>query len=216
MQGFPATINTRHDVGNLLADPDYHDATVAHLQLLMDERYAYDASGSWGIVEPNGLTRLGVTTAEAVALGAVDRVIDEPAQAVDLTALQAAASVRIDAQAESLCNQVVTPGSAQMARYQRKEAQARGYLEAAAAGLLSTDADAVAAAYPAVIGEVGITADTAKGVAEAIVARANAWWEYGDAVERVRLAAKRAVEAATDPAGVQAAVAAVVWPAVPE
>ena len=122
---------------------------------------------------------------------------------------------RIDAYAESLCNQVITPGSAQMARYQRKETQARAYLGAMEAGTLPEDADALAQAYPAVVGEVSITAETPEAVARVIVAMANAWWAYGDAVEAARLAGKRAVEAAGTPAAVAAAEAAIVWPAVP-
>lgn len=134
---------------------------------------------------------------------------------VDLDVLQTAACARIDARAETLCNQVITPGSAQMARYQRKEGQARDYLEALQAGTLPPDAAALAAAYPAVIGEVGITAATPEAVATTIVAMADAWWAYGDAVEASRLAGKRAVMAAGDPAGVAAAEASIVWPGLP-
>lgn len=71
-------IATKHDLETLLADPATHDAALAWLQAIMDERYQYGAAGVWGIVEPNGLTRLGLTAAEAVALGAVDRVVPEP------------------------------------------------------------------------------------------------------------------------------------------
>uniref|UniRef100_I2Q2M3 DUF4376 domain-containing protein n=1 Tax=Desulfovibrio sp. U5L TaxID=596152 RepID=I2Q2M3_9BACT len=129
-----------------------------------------------------------------------------------LAAAKAGAAARIDAQAEVLCNQVVTPGSAQMARYQRKEAIARSYLAALTAGALPADEAARAEAYPAVFGEVGITADTPEAVARTIVAMADAWWAYGDALEKVRLAGKRDVGAAADPAGVAAAEAAVAWP----
>ena len=71
-------IATKHDLDVLLADPSTHDATLTHLQCLMDERYQYDASGAWKIVEPNGLTRIGITLEEAVSYGAVDRVVPEP------------------------------------------------------------------------------------------------------------------------------------------
>lgn len=134
---------------------------------------------------------------------------------VDLEVITAAACARIDARAETLCNQVITPGSAQMARYQRKEGQARGYLEAQKAGMLPADEAARAEVYPAVYGEVGITAETPEAVATTIVAMADAWWAYGDAVEASRLAGKRAVMAAVDTAGVAAAEAAIVWPGLP-
>lgn len=134
---------------------------------------------------------------------------------VDLEVVKTAVCSRIDAKAESLCNQVITPGSAQMARYQRKEAQARQFREA----VIPTEDAALAAfrqQYAAIYGEVGITAETPQGVAEVIVAMADAWWAYGDAVEASRLAGKRAVMAAGDPAGVAAAEAAIVWPGLPE
>lgn len=138
--------------------------------------------------------------------------LEADAEAV-LAGEKAAATARIDARAESLCNQVITPGSAQMARYQRKEGQARDYLAALAAGTLPEDATSRADAYPAVYGEVGITAETPEAVAATIVAIAAAWWSYGDAIEAARLAGKRAVEAAGTPEAVAAAEAAVAWPA---
>jgi len=124
----------------------------------------------------------------------------------DLTTLQAEACARIDASAEALCNTVVTPGSSQMARYTRKQAQAEAYL---------ADPSPTADKYPAIYGEVGITADTVQAVAEVVLARAAAWWTYGDAIERARLAGKRAVESATTVAAIQAAEAAVEWPDLP-
>ena len=123
--------------------------------------------------------------------------------APDLGALKAEACARIDAMAEDLCNAVVTPGSAQMARYRRKEDQARAYL---------ADPVPMADNYPAVFNEVGITAKTPQEVAEAILVRAAAWWGYGDAIERARLAGKRAAVAATSVAGIAAAEAGVDWP----
>ena len=207
-------IATQHDLQMYLDDPATHAAALAHLQMLLDEQYGYDEAGVWALVGGGGLARIGLTRADAVALGAVDRVVAEPAgPAVD--GLILAACARIDSLAESLCNAVITPGSAQMARYQRKESQARAYLAALEAGTLPEDADARAEAYPAVYGEVGITAETAEAVAVTIVAMADAWWAYGDAVEAVRLAGKRAVEAAGTPAAVAAAEAAIVWPVVP-
>ncbi len=41
MHGYPNTIATRQDVAVLLAIPEYHDRVVAHVQLLMDERYGW-------------------------------------------------------------------------------------------------------------------------------------------------------------------------------
>ena len=124
----------------------------------------------------------------------------------DLAALQAEACARIDARAEDLCNSVVTPGSAQMARYNRKQAQAEACL---------ADPNPTVDTYPAIYNEVGITAETPKAVAEAILARATAWWTFGDEIEQARLTGKKAVKAAASVTAIQAAEAAVVWPALP-
>lgn len=215
MNGLPVNINSRQDVLNLLDDPEHRDQALAFVQALLDEQYGYGESGAWMLVGGGGLDRLGITRAEAVEMGAVDQVIGKPpAPAVD--GLIVAACARIDAMASAICDRIITPGSSQMARYQRKESQARAYLGAQAAGTLATDAATLAATYPAVIGEVGITAETPEAVARVIVDMADAWWSYGDAVEAARLAGKRSVEAAGTPAAVAAAEAAIVWPVVPE
>lgn len=99
-------IATKHDIAVLLADEATYIAALAHLQCLMDERYQYDAAGTWGIVEPNGLTRLGLTAAEAVAMGAVDRVVGEPAYFGPT--LEQAQAVRI-IEAAAACDAVLAP-----------------------------------------------------------------------------------------------------------
>jgi hypothetical protein len=124
----------------------------------------------------------------------------------ELQDVKIAARDRIDAKAELLRNVVLTPGSGQMAAYQHKENQARAAL---------VDTAPTAEKYPAIYGEIGITATTAQGVAATIIAQANAWWAYGDAIEAARLAGKHAVEAVTEEqgtAGVAAAEAAIIWP----
>lgn len=134
-----------------------------------------------------------------------------PYVAPDLDASRAAAVQQIDSRAEALRLTVITPGAGQMAAYLRKEAQARAYL----AATVPTDPEALAAfeaAYAAIYGEVGITADTPREVARIIVANADAWFAFGDAIERARLAGKQAVQAAQDQAAIDAAVAAIVWP----
>ncbi len=62
------------------------------------------------------------------------------------------------------------------------------------------------------VAEVGITAATLSGVAGLVVAKADAWYAYGDAVEAARLGAKKAVSGAADVAAVAAAVDGVAWP----
>jgi len=65
-------IATLHDLQNMLAAPATHDAALTHLQMLLDEEYGYDASGAWAVVGNGGLARLGLSRAEAVAMGAVE------------------------------------------------------------------------------------------------------------------------------------------------
>lgn len=96
MQGYPKTIATRADVENLLSDNTHQAQALAYLQTLMDEEYGYDAAGAWGLVGGGGLERLGLTRAEAVALGAVDRVVAEPT--FDLGAYKEQAVAQIEAE----------------------------------------------------------------------------------------------------------------------
>ncbi|QLA21266.1 hypothetical protein [Desulfolutivibrio sulfoxidireducens] len=123
--------------------------------------------------------------------------------AVDLETVRAAARAAIDAEAEARRQLVLTPGAGQMAAYQRKEAQARAYV----ADPVPEPAD-----YPALVAEVGATASTLSTVAQAVVARADIWHAYGDAIEAARLGAKKAVAGAADVAAVVAAADGVVWP----
>lgn len=121
----------------------------------------------------------------------------------DLATLQAEACARIDAAAEALRNQVLTPGTGQMAAYQAKEIQARAILQ---------DPEPDEAKYPDIYNEVGITADTAHEVAMAVLAAAEKWRLFARGIEKARLAGKKAVGAAADSAGILAAEADIAWP----
>ncbi|WP_428558584.1 MAG: hypothetical protein ACP59X_12125 [Solidesulfovibrio sp. DCME] len=109
----------------------------------------------------------------------------------------------MDAEAERRRNAVLTPGAGQMAAYLAKEAQAEAFLQ---------DEFPQEADYPDLYNEVGITADTATGVAQAVMRAAAAWRVYGRALERARLAAKKAVDAAPGLAGILAARDGAAWP----
>lgn len=122
---------------------------------------------------------------------------------VDLEAAKASVWAAMDAQAERLRQNVLTPGAGQMAAYQEKERQAR---------LLLADDTPTEAEYPDIYNEIGITADSAGEVAMAVLAAAERWRAYGRQVERARLAGKKAVAAAGDAAAVIAARDAVAWP----
>lgn len=121
----------------------------------------------------------------------------------DMAAIQTDAEGVIDNQADALLAPYIslTPGRAMT--YLAKEAQARQFLEAA---------EPDPADYPLIAGEVGITADTAKAVAETILAMAKAWHTMGAAIESVRLAAKKQVRQTQNPEAIQAVLDAIVWP----
>ena len=122
---------------------------------------------------------------------------------IDLDAAKASACAAIDVTAESLRQTVLTPGAGQMAAYQAKEAQATALLQ----DPMPTEAE-----YPDIFNEIGVTADSAAEVAAAVLAAAEKWRDYGRRIERIRLAAKRDVQAATDAAGIVAARDGVAWP----
>lgn len=122
--------------------------------------------------------------------------------AIDLDAAKASACAAIDAAAEVLRQKVLTPGAGQMAAYQAKEAQATALLQ---------DPTPSEAEYPDIFNEIGVTADSAAEVAAAVLAAAEKWRDFGRRIERARLVAKRAVQAAVDAPGIVAARDGVAW-----
>lgn len=90
-------ISTRHDLDFFLSDPDTHPAALAYLQALLDEQYGYNATGVWTLVGGGGLERLGLTRAKAVAIGAVDRAVAEPA-GPDISLIKDESCVRLQAE----------------------------------------------------------------------------------------------------------------------
>jgi hypothetical protein len=196
-------INTPFDLNHYLGNAGTKAAALAYLQSLMDEEYQFGADGTWGTVSNSGLSRLGLTRAEAVTLGATDRTVVKPAVAVDLAAVKTAARSRLDVAAEALRQTVLTPGIGQMATYQTKETQARSLLQ---------DPEPDETKYPDIYNEVGITADTAHEVAMAVLAAAEKWRLFGRSIEKTRLAGKKAITAADTAAAVVVAEAAVTWP----
>jgi len=142
---------------------------------------------------------------DATYLGSLPMEADaETARAAALAEARDQAVAVIDGEAESRRLLVLTPGAGQMAAYQAKEAQAVALLE---------DESPTEAAYPDIYNEVGITADTAGGVADVIMQAAAAWRVYGRQIERTRLAAKKQIAEAGTPDAVAAILAGIVWPA---
>jgi hypothetical protein len=125
----------------------------------------------------------------------------------DIPATIEAAKAKVDQTAELKRQTVLDASVGMQAAYQRKETEARAYL---------LDPAPIEAHYPYLMAEVGITAPTMKELADIIVAKANAWWLYGSAIETARLTAKKALTSATTTGEIEALVAAVAWPAAPE
>lgn len=151
----------------------------------------------------------------AESYGAISKAYDIQADTVtkqwtvDLDLLKAAVCNKIDADAEARRLTIITPGAGQAQVYQRKGDQARDCL---------TNYDAQnpppAGTYPALEAEVGITGADVLAVATVVKDLEDAWGTVADAIEAVRLGAKRDVEdsATTTPAQIQAILEAIVWP----
>jgi len=111
----------------------------------------------------------------------------------------------VDARAETERLKYITPGSGQAMTYQQKADEARRFVAAEAP---------VAADYPMLSGEVGVTADDIAGVAAVVKAAHEGWQVIGAAIEGVRLRAKKAINQAATVEDAEAAAGAVAWPQV--
>lgn len=105
--------------------------------------------------------------------------------AIDLAATRSSMKAAVDAQAEQERQKYITQGAGQAMTYQAKAAEASHFIETSGAGQ-----------YPFLSQEVGITADTLAGVADAVFNMHNLWLSYGADIERARLKAKRDIDAA--------------------
>lgn len=122
---------------------------------------------------------------------------------VGLTALKANLKLAVDAAAETERLKYITPGSGQAMTYQQKVDEARAFKAAS---------NPLAADYPILSSEAGITAVTPAEVADVVLAAFAQWQQIGAAIETIRLGAKRDIEAAEDEATAHAVVDAIVWP----
>jgi hypothetical protein len=119
----------------------------------------------------------------------------------DIAVIRAYLSAGIDAQAEAVRSQFITPGSGQAMTYLNKQAEALAYLADDGASVPMLQAEAAA---------IGVTiAD----LAAVVVAQAEAWLLVGGRIEAARRAAKIAVNAAANLNDIKAA-SQVDWPAV--
>lgn len=116
----------------------------------------------------------------------------------NLGPMRADASRRVDAAAEAVRQQFITPGSGQAMVYAAKQDEARRYLE-------SVPPPADLTLYPLMEAEVGLTAATPHDLAVLWTTMEAAWLVAAAAIEKKRLSAKKAIEAAGSPAEILAA-----------
>lgn len=121
----------------------------------------------------------------------------------DLSTLEAALHARIDAEAGAVRLRFISDSPGQALTYQRKEAEARAWM---------ADPETPLSSLPFLAAEMEATAADAATCAAAIIAAADAWALIGSMIERCRIAAKRAVSAASD-ANAMTAAAIVDWDA---
>ncbi len=126
----------------------------------------------------------------------------------DLATVKTEIKARIDGAAETARLQFITAGAGQALAYQRKEAQARDCL-----ATYDEQSPPSEGTYPALDGEVDITADSILGVAAIVVATADGWAAIADTIETTRLGGKKDVDDAADVAAAYAVLDAITWPA---
>ncbi|KQR30126.1 hypothetical protein ASF91_15020 [Rhizobium sp. Leaf155] len=120
-----------------------------------------------------------------------------------LAELKAKLKASIDDAAEAERRKYITTGSGQAMTYMQKADEASRYL---------ATSNPVAADYPLLAAEVGITAATIEGVAQVVHEAYSQWQVIGAAIEAARLAVKFAIDDAADAPAAQAAAAAITWP----
>lgn len=105
---------------------------------------------------------------------------------VNLTPVRDALLAQIDADAEATRMRFITPGAGQAMTYLRKEAEAKAYLAGDPAPTPFLSAEAPARSM------------TLADLAAEVASRAAAWQGIGPKIEAARLAAKKAVQEATN------------------
>jgi hypothetical protein len=114
------------------------------------------------------------------------------------------AKARVDAAAETARLQFITPGFGQAMTYMRKLEEAR----AQQAGGLGP--------FPLLQAGIGVDGADVAAVAATVIAMSDAWTAVAAAIEAIRLAAKRDIDAVEDSPdaadAIEAIVAACAWP----
>ncbi|TBZ98228.1 hypothetical protein E0H56_03735 [Rhizobium leguminosarum bv. viciae] len=122
---------------------------------------------------------------------------------IDLATHKAAIAKAIDAAAERERLKYITAGAGQALTYQQKADEATRYLAA-------TNPDP--SDYPLLSAEVGVTASDIAGVAQVVKTAFTLWQVIGAGIERARLTAKAAVDAAQSAEEADAVYSSIAWP----
>lgn len=122
---------------------------------------------------------------------------------VGLAAYKDAAIRRINEAAEHCRSKYITTGDGQAMTYLEKINQARSCVAVSSPE---------ARDYPMLAGEIGITAPTLVGVAEAVINAYNQWLVIGSAIEAIRMAANAEVANSGTKDEVNSAIENIIWP----
>ena len=125
----------------------------------------------------------------------------------ELDQLRRVAKIRIDREAELVRGALASPGVGQQEVYREKRHEAERFLSLYS----DSTAQVPAADWPLLSAEVGITAASIFEVAQIINAKAQARKQALSAIEALRLAAKRAVDAASTKDDISLA-SKIAWP----
>ncbi len=126
-----------------------------------------------------------------------------------LAEVQAAAHAAIDGEAGASRARYITVAAGQEATYMLKEQQARAYKSAGYPVASISDYPMIQAEAAAVYGAAPTAAEI-QSACDTVIAQADAWIAKAAQIEQSRISGKRAVSAAVDLAGVDAATAATI------
>lgn len=180
--GQPDTLETR-------------DGDLLYRVYPFEDHPAYEAPGELDILES---TAYDIIDGKAYEVRTYrEMTVEEKAER--MASLKASNKATIDQAVEAKRLQYLTPGSGQSMAYEQK------YNEAAA---FKAAENPDVSDFPHIESEVGITAPTAEEVADVIIAVRQQWVALSAALEGLRLGYKKAVNDATLPSEVHAAMMA--------
>jgi hypothetical protein len=127
----------------------------------------------------------------------------------NLIGARAKAHAKIDAEAEIKRQSLITPGAGQALVYLQKELEV-GRFFATYRGMSEAPITPTPERFPFISAEVGITAPTMWEVAGVFQGAVSTWHHASAAIEKLRIAAKKAVASASNEAAIHKA-SDVIW-----